>query len=1027
MYSANMTFERHLDELTRQYPEYENLYASWKILRRVLSSALENVVLYFPHYTQHDASHSHAILVNLERFLGDDCVQSFSPTDTWMMLVSAYAHDIGMILHYDDVKSAWKSKEFKEFLEKTVDDDDRVLQEYAEDVLESAANSPDGCVFAKLWKIIVLTAEFFRKKHAQSGSDTVRGKTKKCLDIDFSATGLIPTRIVSVLGNIVKLHEDDFQHVLNKLEYEVNGFGADFLHPRCIAVLLRIGDLLDLDNGRSSDNKRALLGPLPDKTVTNIKRHHAISNFLAKEGRILIMADCDEYETYDTLRIWCNYLVSDIKNTCLYSNEIMPREYEVKFSFPDIVLKLNGQVMKESDLYSFHVPVDDVMKLIQGNSIYRSDYTFFREFIINAIDASKLRFWKMVELGEYPAVKQSESEIYLPNIVTPEIAEKFAVEVDIACTNDENRGSYFTISILDHGVGIDGDSIRDMARPTKSWRDRDKWKTFIERMPKWLQPSGEFGIGLHSAFMYVNQISCISHSMNGGLKKIIFNERNSDHKIVFYSVIDDKSDIGTNFCIEIPEKLCQIPEKDTKILLRLDNPKLEKILYMEAWIRATVAPQIFPIKIKWSCEDIKGESVIEARQYKNIYVREHELQENRYYIKVNWNKLTVFVYDVIDCIDFDFTFNFSPTKILKDEKYNIYFRGGVLAEIYNRYRLYGDLNVSFDGYGAREYLLISRDHILDKKRQEIFSSIDHLMTVGIRYFFAQQDFRNEKCEKILLSQGWGEFAWERLADLYDIFQIKNIDRGGEIHAFILKHIQETRISCWKKEEGSFRESNIRLSEFRQKLWDNQDMWFVCEENSMGIVIACSDILGCLNSEDCRNVMDDVDIIFQSRKYTNLFLSNHIKEYKNIAADMYLVSCNIACTSGIELLDDASREELIYRRMIKEPYCVMPGLQEYQALLIVLPQTDYQAYGENRRKWMLSPLGEKRCKVLEQDKTVPIDMLKDEEFKRLVQYVREHNVNNAVTENDITEAYRELIEDFNRYLHVKFSSKHNDLQ
>lgn len=1012
MYSADMTFERHLEDIAKRYPEYEDLYSSWIVLRRVLSSTLENITLYYPHYTSHDASHSETILINLERFLGNNSIQSFSPTDTWMMLVSAYAHDLGMVLRYDEVKSVWKSEEFIEFLKREASVDDKKMKQYAQEVLYS--NDKGNKLFDEFWKIIYLTAEFFRKKHAQKSANIVCDDGKKWPSIDFSVSGLIPSRIVHVLGDIVTLHESDFQNIIHELKYEVNGIGTDFLHPRCIAALLRIGDLLDLDNGRFKEENQVLLGPLPDKTIFNMKKHQVVSNFLAKEGKILVEADCDDYETYDTLQAWCNYLASDIKSICLYWNEIMPRECTTKFMFPDINLKLYGNVMSETELYSFHIPVDDVMKLIQGNGMYSSDYTFFREFIINAIDASKLRFWKMVNLGVYPEIKKSDTQICLPDIITEEIAEKFAVEIDISYESEEGSNPYFFIKISDHGIGIDDEAIKEMAKPTKSWRDRDRWKSFIEAMPKWLQPSGEFGVGLHSVFMYVNQISCNSCSINDVAKKIIFNEKASDHKIVYYPLENYEDDVGTTFFIKIPEKLCQVEESNNNIKFKFDNPPMEKMQYMVDWIKDNVTAQIFPIIIKCSC----GKDVIEYKipEQKNnkISISEYDFKGENYYVKIDWGKMKFFVYETLDCISLTFTFKFSPFRIIIKRESNIYFRGSLLEEKYSKYNPYGDLKVFFDGYGAREYLLISRDHILNKKRLELYKKIEELMSYGMRFFFSQIDELCTNIENICKMQDPREYPWDSLADLYDIFLIRDIDEDGKIKECLLKHINGTQISCWKKDKDKFIDTYITLSEFKNELWNNKDVWFICTDRIDGITPAVDSDLKCLNDYCAKNVCN-VDVVINAEKYMAIFPHNYIRECRKIASCKYLVSCNYDCTNGIEKLDDGSREWLIYKPMIEAPYGIIrQGLREYQALMIKLPQSDYNTYIGNE-KVILSPLGEKRYKNIKDDMYVSLDVLEDEEFKRLVEYVKEHNVNKTVTENEIIEAYHRLIDEFNEYL------------
>ena len=72
------------------------------------------------------------------------------------------------------------------------------------------------------------------------------GKTyslNKVIDwIQFDQNGLIPRRLVALLGEISELHMKSFDDVL-QLEHITNGYNADYAHPRFIAELLRYANM----------------------------------------------------------------------------------------------------------------------------------------------------------------------------------------------------------------------------------------------------------------------------------------------------------------------------------------------------------------------------------------------------------------------------------------------------------------------------------------------------------------------------------------------------------------------------------------------------------------------------------------------------------------------------------------------------------------------------------------------------------------------------------------------------------------
>jgi hypothetical protein len=91
------------------------LLAQWEFDKRLLSQALQNVKRTFPHYSIHDGSHAETILEQIARVLGDERLRKLSATDLWLLLESAYHHDIGMIIPAEEAQKAWEDPKFKEF------------------------------------------------------------------------------------------------------------------------------------------------------------------------------------------------------------------------------------------------------------------------------------------------------------------------------------------------------------------------------------------------------------------------------------------------------------------------------------------------------------------------------------------------------------------------------------------------------------------------------------------------------------------------------------------------------------------------------------------------------------------------------------------------------------------------------------------------------------------------------------------------------------------------------------------------
>ena len=107
--------DAHLNTLCREHTEYANLYSTWSLNKHICTEILKSVVIHYPHFSMHDVSHAEAIVSKIEMILGNR-VQNLSPTDTWLLLHAAYAHDLGMALRWEQIQSIWESSEFQDFL-----------------------------------------------------------------------------------------------------------------------------------------------------------------------------------------------------------------------------------------------------------------------------------------------------------------------------------------------------------------------------------------------------------------------------------------------------------------------------------------------------------------------------------------------------------------------------------------------------------------------------------------------------------------------------------------------------------------------------------------------------------------------------------------------------------------------------------------------------------------------------------------------------------------------------------------------
>ena len=110
---------KHLKICAENDVVYKPLNSQWAFDEPLIAKALQNVSVYFPHYSRHDESHSRQILVHIERLLGEENISKLTATDTWLLLEAAYLHDIGMIVSDDQLNKDFDA--IKKHVEKIIE------------------------------------------------------------------------------------------------------------------------------------------------------------------------------------------------------------------------------------------------------------------------------------------------------------------------------------------------------------------------------------------------------------------------------------------------------------------------------------------------------------------------------------------------------------------------------------------------------------------------------------------------------------------------------------------------------------------------------------------------------------------------------------------------------------------------------------------------------------------------------------------------------------------------------------------
>lgn len=538
------TIEAHLDSFKEA--EFELLSSNWKLNKHQLKSAQSAVYLNFPHYSKHESSHSDTIIRNIESFLGELGIQKLSPTDSWLILMSAYTHDLGMVVFHDDIEAIWKKEFMAEhvpLLKKSKDEDLRkaaILIEKVENGTLSHNQEYLSLTLEIRRSLILLTAEFFRKIHHEKSKSLLNGGNKSFSDLlnSFHANDL-PNRFSVTLGEIAYSHGISFDSTMERLEFIADGIKNDKMHPRLVACLLRLGDLLDVDDKRFNPFvQKTFSTNYPYISEQHRLKHASTRHLLITPESIEITVDCPSDEVFRIAGQWFGWLEKEVMDQSRDWSIIAPKIMQLAPpSIPKGKLKIlyNSMLPKPEFVnLKFRMSTNTAFSILEGGAIYQNvGLVAFRELIQNALDATKVQLWQTVQEGVYdnilinhlslpPELTHDEilSSIKFPDNIPSEIWKNFPIYLTID-RDDSSKSIIVTIS--DRGTGISDEDLLHMANRV----GESKWisttnKRRIDQIPYWLRPTGAFGVGLQSIFLLTDSFTIRTKSTTDLGKEITF-------------------------------------------------------------------------------------------------------------------------------------------------------------------------------------------------------------------------------------------------------------------------------------------------------------------------------------------------------------------------------------------------------------------------------------------------------------------------------------------------------------------------
>lgn len=994
MYRNTFNLERKLKEYSDSNSEYYELWSTWDLNKKTLEPILNAIIKDYPYYSMHDHTHSESILINISRFLGNANIDNLSPTDIWLLLHVAYLHDFGMVVLDSKINEFWDNEGFADFLEAQSLSDDKDIKEAATLILSYDENNK----FEKTWPLKVKSAVtllisiYCRWQHAAFSKEYILD-IENIWGIDLGHNGLIKKRFISLIAHISDIHTKPFEEIFT-LPIEENGFNNDYAHPRLIACLLRIGDVLDLDNGRFNPYGEKIFGNMPESSKIHYVKHESTKHVLVTSDIIEVEADCPDDDVFRETRRWYDYLKSEIDNLHLNWAEIATKEFLNPPRLKPYKILRNG-VEDNSGLTNlrFQISQRKAFELMEGSSIYKNSFACIRELIQNAEDASKIQLWRDLQSGVYLKSKFKGKKLVdiLPNDIDEEIYNNYSIDITVG----RNESNNAVVTITDHGTGISINTIKSICNVGESYFQDYERKKEIESMPVWLRPTASFGVGLQSCFMVTDKIT-------------IYTKTNNDsYKITFKS--------GQNAGYVNVESSKDIMKRGSKAVIEIKNELVPTFKYEMFGFTAKNMAKFDPFKTNCVLEYRVIEEIFKdcRTTFFDINIQTddevgiHETIE-KYYLNGE-----EFPYEVFK--DTYYSFDRETLKILFWYKNNFYsitpnssgnmdvsYKGKKLSKSNIGVFLGYDIVVDIYGKATKESLTLNREELKYSTAYEISEDLHYLFPCYFEILFNKKSKElqaNDKTDLIMLT------SWK-----YDKPFPKELFNCLSI---------EKKYNILKCENGEYTKIQCSAYDLCSK-YMYPDMFFVNEKLFRNPIYANSEIT-------MESLIADLNIT--TNEYNEILADNNVQEliYDAIYDITFIAEKDSCCLSKRshkkelyspdEFTKKCLIKNLVYKDssiMFNRPYMqrlAINAFKEFEKLAVKIDGLKYLGCNKNCYWYIISPItmdDSSKCRTMSKDEFIYY-ITNQPEFYSLIDYVT-NDKNSMVksSKDEIISEYKRLI-------------------
>jgi molecular chaperone HtpG len=474
-------------------------------LREVAEGWLSYVQNTFPHFTRHSIQHSDEIVLQISNLLFRDAIPSepivqLSGVEAYILVASAYLHDAGMVTSDKEKMEILDSREWREWTSGTGGGAKRWNEIQQFKARTDVADQPTRIFLADV-ETRHLVSEFVRARHHIRAGRLIELHQEQLGRFAFGDQ-ILQRAIADVcVGHGLRHHELEDSDRFPDLR-DIRGEKANI---RFTAILLRLGDLLDMSVERACPLLLNAASPLPPDSLAHWTQYRRLMHRSISPDRIEITAECDTQDEHRVLQDWCQWIVEEVKNAKLtmpkarrHGNWMIP-DAAMSGADPTIKIRPSKEATYVPSDWTLKFDETAIFELLVGD-LYENPLTFIRELIQNALDATRCKMYSDLiregqERPDYPTQVNEEYRTHYPVKITLRVAEV----LNRLSKEMENR---HVLEIEDFGIGMDEEIIEkyflQIGRSYYTSEDFRRKFPFI--------PTSRFGIGFLSVFAASEQV-----------------------------------------------------------------------------------------------------------------------------------------------------------------------------------------------------------------------------------------------------------------------------------------------------------------------------------------------------------------------------------------------------------------------------------------------------------------------------------------------------------------------------------------